>query len=205
MRELNRALTDILEIRTHIAAGTAFRGYGPTAVAATGIIGFLAAAVQSRWPDVFAYSAAVFITFWIATGVICAITVWIEMQGRSRRIHSYLADAMISQALEQFLPATAASLLVPFFLLRFAPQSVWMMPGLWQLFVGLGIFASIRSLPRKLMLGGIWFFVSAFLSLILASQSQALSPWLMGLPFLGGQLLMAVLLFATEEATSEEG
>jgi hypothetical protein len=205
MRELNRALADILEIRTQIAAGTAFRGYGPTAVAATGAIGFAAAAAQSFWPDVFAYSAAVFVTFWIATGGICAVAVWIEMRGRSRRIHSYLADTMITQALEQFLPAAAASLLVPLFLLRFSPQSVWMMPGLWQLFVSFGIFASIRTLPRKMMLGGVWYFLSAFLSLILADQSRALSPWLMGLPFLGGQFLMAALLFLTGEAVSEEG
>jgi hypothetical protein len=204
MRELNRALADILEIRTQIAAGTAFRGYGPTAVAATGAIGFGAAAAQSSWPDVFAYSATAFVTFWIATGAVCAAAVWIEMQGRSRRIHSHLADTMVIQALEQFLPAAAAGLFVPLFLLRFSPQSIWMMPGLWQLFVSLGIFASIRSLPRKMMLGGVWYFLSAFLTLILASRSPALSPWLMGLPFLGGQLLMATLLLHAGEATSEE-
>jgi hypothetical protein len=204
MRELNRALADILEIRTQIAAGTAFRGYGPTTVAATGAIGLLAAAAQSLWPSAFVYSATAYVTFWIVMGSICAGAIRFEMQGRSQRLHSHLADAMINQALEQFLPAAAASLFVPIFLLRFSPQSIWMMPGLWQLFVSLGIFASIRALPRRMMLGGAWYFLSAFLSLILASQSQVLSPWLMGLPFVGGQALMAILLLSTGEAISEE-
>ena len=61
MRELDRALADIIEIRTQIAAGTAFRGYGPTTVAATGIIGLVAATAQSVWPAVFARDPQVFV------------------------------------------------------------------------------------------------------------------------------------------------
>ena len=204
MRELNRALADILEIRTQIAAGTAFRGYGPTTVAMTGVIGFATATMQSVWPNRFAYSAQAYIVCWIVTGGICATVIRIEMQGRSRRLHSYLADALINQALEQFLPAAAASLFVPLFLLRFSPQSLWMMPGLWQLFVSLGIFASIRNLPRKMTLGAAWYFLSSFATLLLASKSRILSPWLMGLPFLAGQLLMAAMLYLSAGAADEK-
>lgn len=204
MRELNRALGDIVEIRTQIAAGTAFRGYGPTTVAMTGIMGFATAAAQSFWPNLFAYNARAFVISWIVTGGLCALAVCMEMQGRSRRLHSYLANTMIKQALEQFLPAAAASLFVPLFLLRFSSQSIWMMPGLWQLFVSLGIFASIRTLPRMIALGGIWYFLSGFVSLLLANTSHVLSPWLMGIPFFVGQVLMATILFFSVESTDEE-
>jgi hypothetical protein len=81
MRELNRALADILEIRAKIATGTSFRGYGPTTIAATGVIGLLTAALQAVRPDIFAASATHFILCWLAASVICAITVRIEMQG----------------------------------------------------------------------------------------------------------------------------
>jgi hypothetical protein len=204
MRELDRALADILEIRSQIAAGTVFRGYGPTTVAATGVTGFIAATLQSLWPNLFAYSPQIFVVFWIITGGICAVAVQVEMHGRSRRLHSNLADALIGQALEQFLPAVAASLFLPFFLLRFSPQSIWLMPGLWQLFVSLGVFASIRTLPRRMALGGAWYFLSSFVCLLLASRSHLLLPWLMGLPFFVGQLLMAAILFLTLEASNEE-
>ena len=204
MRELNRALADILEIRAHIAAGTAFRGYGPTTVALTGVIGFATATMQSLWPDLFAYSAQVYIICWLVTGGVCTAAIRLEMQGRSRRLHSHLADTLISQALEQFLPAATASVFLPFLMLRFAPQSLWMMPGLWQLFVSLGIFASIRNLPRKMTLGGAWYFLSGFVCLLVASKSHILSPWLMGIPFFAGQLMMAAMLFISAEVSHEK-
>src|SRR5689334_1457544 len=106
MREINRALSDILEIRARIAAGTAFRGYGPVAIAVTAIIGLATAIVQTVWPPA---TPTIFVAEWLAAAALSAIAVRIEMQGRSRRHHSSLADAMINQAMEQFLPATAAT------------------------------------------------------------------------------------------------
>jgi hypothetical protein len=111
---------------------------------------------------------------------------------------------MINQAIEQFLPAAAASLFLPIFLLRFAPQLIWMMPGLWQLFVSLGIFASVRSMPRSMNLAGSWYFVCGFVSLLLCGQNHALSPWLMGVPFLGGQLLAAAILYLSSGESDGE-
>ena len=204
MRELNKALADILEIRTQIAAGTAFRGYGPTAIAATGAIGMLTAVLQSVRPDLFASSPAVFVLCWIATSIICAVAVRIEMHGRSRRLHSYLADAMINQAIELFMPAAAAGLFMPLFLLRFAPESVWLMPGAWQIFVSLGIFASVRSLPRNMAQAGGWYFVSGFVCLLWASTTRTMSPWMMGVPFFIGQMLMAAILYFSSRVAHEE-
>jgi hypothetical protein len=204
MRELNKALADILEIRTQIAAGTAFRGYGPTTVAATGVIGILTAALQSVRPDLFASSMTVFILCWIVASIVCAVVMRIEMHGRSRRLHSHLADTMINQAIELFMPAAAASLFMPLFLLRFAPESIWMMPGLWLIFVSLGIFASVRSLSRSMTLAGGWYFVSGFACLLWASTTRTVSPWMMGVPFFVGQILMAGILYFSSQVAHEE-
>src|SRR5271156_1875485 len=52
MNDLNRALGDISSIRRQMARSTEFRGYGPATLAATGLIAFLAAAVQALFvPD----------------------------------------------------------------------------------------------------------------------------------------------------------
>jgi len=200
MRDIDKALADILEIRSQIAAGTAFRGYGPLAIAITALLGLATALLQEIWPP----SPLAFVGEWLATAVLCAAVVRIEMQGRSRRLHSGLADAMINQAMEQFLPATAASIFLPVLVLRFAPGLVWVLPGFWQLFVSLGIFASVRTLPRWMVLAGGWYFVSGFVCLALASQTQTLSPWFMGAPFLGGQLLMAAILYFSAGDSRDE-
>ena len=174
MRDVDKALADILEIRAQIASRTAFRGYGPVAICVTGLLGFAMAVAQDALP--IAGTPLLFCAEWIGTAALCGFVVWIEMQGRSRRLHSSLANAMIHQAMEQFLPAAAASVFMTVLLLQFAPENAWMMPGLWQLFVSLGIFASLPNLPRSMILAGAWYFVSGFVCLLLASQTHALSP-----------------------------
>jgi hypothetical protein len=205
MRDLDKALADIFAIRNQIAAGTAFRGYGPATVAATGGLALLTTLVQFLWLEDPTGHPLVFFSGWAATALVSGAMIWVEMQARSRRHHSGLADAMVHQAVEQFLPASVAGALLAVMLWKFAPETLWMLPGLWQVFVSLGIFASVRSLPRSVAFGAAWYIVTGFATLLLASQSHTLSPWSMGLPFVIGQLLMAAILhFASGEADVED-
>ena len=205
MRDLDRALADIVAIRGQIAAGTAFRGYGPAAIAATSGLALATTVIQLLCLGDPAVDPFSFLSLWAGTAFVSGGLIWIEMRARSRRHHSGLADAMINQAVEQFLPAGAAGVAVAVVLWNFAPEALWLLPGLWQLLVSLGVFASVRPLPRTVAWTGAWYFVTGFLTLLLASQSHALSPWTMGLPFVIGQLLMAILLhFASGETDAED-
>jgi len=205
MRDLDKALADIMAIRSQLAAGTAFAGYGPAAIAATAGVALVTATLQyffladpTRHPLTFLFG-------WALAALLSAAMILIEMIARSRRHHSGLADAMIHQAVEQFLPSAVAGVLLAVVLWKFAPESLWLLPGLWQVLVSLGVFASVRSLPRTVAIAGGWYFVSGFVVLLLASQSHALSPWTMGLPFVVGQSLMATILyFASGERDAEE-
>ena len=205
MRDLDKALADIIAIRSQLAAGTAFRGYGPAAVAATGVVALVTAFLQFHWLDDPTHNPIAFFAGWAAAAMLSAVMIWVEMRARLRRHHSGLADAMIYQAIEQFLPAGIAGVLLAAMLWKFAPETLWMLPGLWQILVSLGVFASVRSLPRSVAFAGAWYFVAGFAVLILASQSHALSPWTMGLPFAAGQSLMAAILyFASGEVDGED-
>jgi hypothetical protein len=128
MTDLDKALADITAIRSQMARGAEFRGYGPATVAAMGVLAILAAGIQALWlpnpaTDVFNYLA-----LWWATAAISVLLIGIEMVARTRRIHSGLADEMIHAASEQFVPAGVAGVLLTFVLYRFAPQSLWMLP-----------------------------------------------------------------------------
>lgn len=205
MRDLDKALADILAIRSQIAAGTAFRGYGPATVAVTSGIALLTAILQFLWLKDPTGQPIVFFGGWAAAASLSAALIWVEMLARTRRHHSGLADAMLQQAIGQFLPAGVAGLLLAIMMWKFAPETLWMLPGLWQVLVSLGVFASVRTLPRSIAFGGAWYFVSGFTVLLLASQTHQLSPWTMGLPFAAGQLLMAALLyFASGENDDED-
>jgi hypothetical protein len=195
MLDLDKALADISAIRSQIARGAEFRGYGPATVAATGGLALVAGALQALWLPDAAAAILSYLALWIATAAFSVLLVGVEMVARSRRIHRGLADEMIFAASEQFIPAGVVGVLITFVLYRFAQPSLWMLPGLWQIIFSLGFFASCRVLPRPLFAVGVWYLVAGLACLAFAGGPHAFSPWAMAVPFGIGQLYMAGILY----------
>jgi hypothetical protein len=195
MKDLDEALADIAAIRTQIARGIPFRGFGPVTMAATGVLSLLAAAIQALWIPDPASNTTSYLRLWIGAAVISVALIGIETFTRSRRMHSSLADEMIHAAIEQFLPAGAAGGLLTLVIVHFRPQDLSLLPGLWQIIFSLGIFAASRSFPRPIFAAGAWYLVSGLWALVFADAETAFSPWLMGLPFFVGQMLIAAILY----------
>jgi hypothetical protein len=191
MRDLNRALTDISLIREQLARDTEFRGYGPVALAATGILALLVAGAQGLWLKEPAAHIHLYVWLWVATAAVSLVVIASETIQRSRRAHGDLAVPMLQSAVEQFLPAIVAGGLLTLALLRVAPENLWMLPGLWQIVFSLGVFASCRFLPRPMFLVGIWYLGCGLGCLAFVPVEQRLSPWVMGIPFGLGQLMVA--------------
>ena len=194
MRDLHKALADIDAIKKQVARGTQFRGYGPVTIAFTGLLSLLAAAAQALWLDDPREQLAEYLIIWIGTAALSVVLIGTETVTRSRRLHSELADEMIHSAIEQLIPVGVAGALLTFVLLRFAPESLWLMPGLWQILFSLGIFASCRFLPRALFVVGAWYLGTGLVCIAIAASGGTWSPWLMGIPFGVGQLMMAGIL-----------
>jgi hypothetical protein len=204
MQDLQKALADIGSIRQQLAAGTMFRGYGPAVVAVTGLLAAATASVQSIWLGGPGHHPIQFLAAWAVTAILSAGLIGAEMIARTRRHHAGLADAMLMNAVEQALPAGVAGAAIALILVQFAPDTLWVLPGLWQILVGLGIFASVRSLPRTVALAGAWYVGAGLIVLALSCRSQTLSPWAMGLPFVVGQLLLAAALHVAFGAADAE-
>jgi hypothetical protein len=202
--DLYKALAQIHAIRGQVARGTEFRGYGPETVAATGLLAVAAAALQGVSFKNPAGSVMGYLALWISTAAVAVLVTGLQTITRTRRVHSGLARQMIFSAAESFLPAIVAGVLVTLVLARNAPQDLWMLPGLWQIFYGLGIFASCRFLPRQMFAVGVWFLATGSLCLTTGVGAHALSAWEMGFPFGIGQLLIAaVLKFGFREADAD--
>jgi hypothetical protein len=204
MTDLHKALSEINAIRGQIARGAEFRGYGPATLSATGIIALLAAAAQAHWLKDTERSVGAYLSIWIATAVFSLSIISVETITRARRVYCGLARQMIHCAVEQFLPAIVAGLLLTVVLWRCAPQSLWMLPGLWQMIFSLGVFASCRFLPRPMFAVGVWYLVAGLICLTLGPK-MALSPWAMGVPFGVGQLLVAAVLQFDYQEADERG
>ena len=78
-----------------------------------------------------------------------------------------------------------------------------MLPGLWSLLFGMGVFASCRLLPSLVVWAGFYYVVCGCVLLSLGQGEHSLKPWQMAVPFGGGQLLVAAILYWTLERKHE--
>ncbi|MCJ2096051.1 hypothetical protein MKK67_26665 [Methylobacterium sp. J-072] len=204
MQDLDKALADIVAIRSQIARDTAFRGLGAATVAGTGGLALACAVGQALWLGDPAGRPVLFFGLWIAAALVAFALIGVEAVRRSRRLHSGLADAMVWNAIEVFLPAAGTGACLALVIARFAPAEIWMLPGLWQVLVGLGLFASARILPRAVQGVGAWYLLSGLAVLAISAESHALSPWAMGLPFLVGQSWLAGIIHRGARAFDDD-
>lgn len=193
MPDVREALAEIQSIRGHVARYSEFRGYGPLTLAGTGVLAVVLASLQRRWAVDLGHEPMRFLATWIGAAVVALTCIGIETILRARRIHSSLAVQMLHAALEQFLPALVAGILLTAVVVRAAPQSLWMLPGLWQMLFSLGVFASCRFLPRATFWVGVWYLSTGAACLAIGPNAAA-SPWEMGIPFGVGHLLVAGVL-----------
>lgn len=195
MTDVDHALAQLTAIRTQMAASTRFRGFAPAVVASTGLLALVGAAAQSRWPAQLASRPAGFVAFWCVIAVAAAGMIGVEALGRSYRLHGTMADIMIGGTIRLFLPFGATGALITLVLVRAAPDACRLLPGLWQMLVALlGFAAASTSLPRSVAWGAGWYLVCATIVLLLAGEQGRATPWMMGVPFGAGQLLIAWLL-----------
>jgi hypothetical protein len=204
MKELQRALSEIHSIRSQVARGTEFRGYGPASIASSGLLAMLVAAIQAEWSAKYGDAGlTLWVAVWAGTAAVSVLLTGIDTFVRARRVHVGFAREMVQSAGEQFLPAVMVGFLLTVVMMRVAPQECWMLPGLWQLIFSLGVFASCRFLPRQMFVVGVWYLATGLACLAAAGATRALSPWMMGIPFGAGQLLVAAVLHYGYEKSLE--
>lgn len=197
--ELRDALTQISEIRRQMAKSDVFRGFRSTPVALSGVLALAGGLLQPYVVAEPAQDMKTYLALWIGMAVLSVIGVAVEMALRMNltldRIH--LEPARLT--IEQFLPSVVAGVLVTVVIVRHAPESVALLPGLWQVIFSLGVFAGARLLPRPIFGIAAFYLFTGIVVLIWARDGFSLNPWCMGVPFAVGQLAAAAILYWTLE------
>jgi len=197
--ELREALVQIAEIRQQMAKGDVFRGYRAAPVAFSGVVAVGAAFCQAVILEAPAEHIALYLAIWVVAAGVSISALALEMTWRLNLVREWTHFVVARLAVEQFLPSVIAGALVTTAIARFLPEHVALLPGLWQIFFGLGIFASARLLPKPMFLIGAFYFVTGVAVLLAAPSGFSLSPWCMGLSFGLGQLMAASILYWTLE------
>ena len=194
-------MSEIAEIRGQMARATEFRGYGAAALAGTAGLAVAAAAGQALWAPQPMATPWAYVGWWSAAAALAAGLIGAEAVARAKRLHGGLADEMIRAAMEQFLPAAIAGMLLTWVLVRYAPASAGLLPGLWQVIFSLGVFATCRILPRPVLAVGVWYLATGLACI--AAAGRDLAPWMMGAPFAVGQAMAAAIIWKTRERDDE--
>jgi hypothetical protein len=200
--ELREALTQIADIRQQMAKSEVYRAYRPLTTAFSGVVAIAAAIVQPIYAPEPRAHLQDYLTVWLVAASLSIIAVAVELALRVRRSSHPLRWEMTGHAIEQFMPSLVAGGLLTYVIAANAGDSAWMLPGLWSIFFGLGVFASRRLLPKATyLIGG--FYLASGLVILALKYRAAFSPWAMGVTFGIGQLSAGALLYFSQERTSE--
>src|SRR3954469_3413335 len=152
--ELRDALTQIADIRQQMARAEVYRAYRPLTTAFSGIVAIAAAIVQPIYVPQPRAHIQDYLTVWLVAACISIVAVAIELTLRCRCSSHPLRWEMTGHAIEQFMPSVVAGALVTYVIAASSGEAAWMLPGLWSIFFGLGVFASRRLLPKATYLIG---------------------------------------------------
>jgi hypothetical protein len=200
--ELDTALAQIDEIRRQMSRTRMFRGYRAGTTMLTGIAALGIGVWQNLTiPDPALHPFEV-VRIWVTLAAVSLLVVGLEIGTRYRRSCSSLQRELTILAVEQFLPCIVAGALVMVVVCEFAPSVVWMLPGLWAIFFGLGMCASRRLLPEAIVYVGAFYMLCGLVSLALGPAGFTHSGWMMGLTFGIGEIVASILLYAEQKRES---
>ena len=191
--DVTRALDQIAEIHGQIAKGELYRGYRSLPIAASGVIGIAAAALQ---PSSLGHADPIgFVVYWTAIAIAAGFV------GSSEIVYNYFVyedtteRRQTRRVVGQFLPSVLAAAAITACFTHLSASLVALLPGLWAICFGIGTFASRPYLPRASGWIALFYYVAGFTLLWIARGTEPLSGWWVGGTFGAGQLFAALVLW----------
>jgi hypothetical protein len=197
---VSHALGQIAHIHEQLAKAEVYRGFHPQCVLLSGVLGVVAAAIQ---PLMVGDEPLAYVRFWLMVAAVCGTA------GVSATVHAYFVrDDQFARRRTwrvgvQFAPCVVAGLLVTALLPRVSATAVNMLPGLWEILFGLGVFAARPYLPRATGWVGLFYLICGALLLAAAPGDLTRAGWAVGGVFGAGQFATAWVLHRNEERAAD--
>jgi hypothetical protein len=200
MMELQRALSDLAEVRDRLAQLQRFEGYSAPAAAASGVVAIAASFVQRVLAPVPAPTQPphTYLAIWLSCLAVAlllnygAVTVWL-LEHRAPGERSRFRTAAISIAPSIVLGGALSVALIDH-------NAYGLLPGTWFAFYAIGLFASRGSIPASTVVVTAFFALLALAFLLPPLAAVALSWWVMPLGFGTGQLLIGYFIWVDRQA-----
>jgi hypothetical protein len=186
--ELQRALSDLAEVRERLAQLQRFEGYSGPAAAASGAAAIVAALVQAKIAPMPSTPASfhAYLSIWLsclAAALLLnygAVTAWL-VKHRAPGARSRFRTAAISIAPSIVLGGALSIALIDH-------AAFGLLPGTWFAFYAIGLFASRGAIPAATLAITLGFALLAVAFLVTPLAAVALEWWVMPIGFGLGQL-----------------
>ncbi|MFZ0575606.1 MAG: hypothetical protein WA304_13790 [Candidatus Cybelea sp.] len=193
--ELQRALSDLAEVRDRLAALQRFEGYSGLAAAGSGVAALIAAFLQLRIAPmpVGSEELRAYLTIWLSCLAVAlalnygAVGVWL-LEHRAPGARSRFRTAALSIAPSIVLGGALTFALV-------GHSAFALLPGTWFAFYAIGLFASRGAIPASTFAVTIGFALLAMVFLVTPFDAVALAWWVMPIGFGAGQLAIGYLIW----------
>lgn len=193
--EIERALSDLEEVRDRLAQTQRFEGYSASAAVFSGIIALLAGYIQlqlapmPRTPE----ALDVYVDIWIGCLAVAlalnygAVALWL-LKHRGPGARSGFRSAAASIAPSIILGGALTGALI-------GHSAYSMLPGAWFALYAIGLFASRSVVPSSVLAVAFAFGALSFTFLATPLASSALAWWVMPLGFGLGQAAIGALVW----------
>jgi hypothetical protein len=192
--DLGRALSQISEIHGHLTRAEVYRGLGPAPVAFSGALALAAAAAEPRL--VGSNPGLRFVWYWVVVALVAAAAAASVIAYNYVRREDDFARRRTRRVVAQFVPCLAAGIGVTAGLVHLDPRFSLLLPGIWSVLFGLGIFAARPHLPHAIGWVALFYLLAGML---LLWAPPALLGWGMAIVFGLGQLATALVLHSNVE------
>jgi hypothetical protein len=203
--ELERALSDIAEVRERLAMAQRFKGYSGVAAAVSGVFAVIAGLAQRAIVPVpsSTHEEHLYFAIWFGCAACAA------MVNYGAIVNWFWSDASVRDRWQTrtvglaILPALLLGAGLSFTLL--AHGEIGVLPGVWYGCYGVGLFASRTMLPNRVLPISAAFLLIG-VTLLFAPHSLALAWWVLPVGFGIGQIVIGALVRRdAENARSGEG
>ncbi len=193
--EIERALSDLAEVRDRLVRVQRFEGYSAAAAAASGLVAFSAGVVQlqaapfPQLPDELRRYVVIWMTC-LAVALMLnygAVAMWVW------RHRGPAASSGFRSAARSIAPSVVLGGLLTVALIDRA--AFGLLPGTWFALYSLGLFASRDAMPPPTLAITVGFAALAALFLVSPLQGIALTWWVMPLGFGIGQIAVGALIW----------
>ncbi|MEM1275549.1 MAG: hypothetical protein AAGH74_03420 [Pseudomonadota bacterium] len=203
MSDLDDALSDIAAIKAQVDRTASFRGFGPAVLLLTAGLAGLGGVMQPYFVAPGAGAVEAYLVFWGAIAMVAVTVIAVSSVVRARLAHGARSRSMMLRVLWLFAPALIAGATLGLAISVAVPETFWLLPGVWQVVLSLGIFAALPALPNSMGLVAAWYLLSG-VSATLFGRADIPSPWLMMIPFMVGQTLAAFVFFLDSKRSDGE-